>query len=438
MIRSLWTARTGLDAQQTHLDVISNNLANVSTNGFKRQRAIFEDLLYQTIRQPGAQSTQQTQISSGLQIGTGVKPVATERIFTQGTLQQTGGSLDVAVQGNGFFQISMPDGTTAYTRDGAFQLDSQGNVSPPAATRSPTTSTFPADALSVTIGKDGTVSVLQAGGVAPVEIGAVQLATFVNPGGLQAAGRTCSTRPPPAAWPRRPARHQWLGCAQPGLCRGLERQRRRRAGEHDRHPARLRAQLARHLHLRPDARSADPALRLAAMKFSAALALAALALLSGCASIYPTTPTAVHQPMTARPESRAQSLPATGSIYQAAYARPLFEDRRARNVGDTITINLVERNTAQKSANANATRNGNMSAGIGPISRLPLKGLNGLELEADSESDFAGKGAAAANNAFNGTITVTVIDVYPNGNLLVSGEKMVAINQGNEFIRFSG
>ena len=174
------------------------------------------------------------------------------------------------------------------------------------------------------------------------------------------------------------------------------------------------------------------------MKFSAALALAALALLSGCASIYPTTPTAVHQPMTARPESRAQALPATGSIYQAAYARPLFEDRRARNVGDTITINLVERNTAQKSANANATRNGNMSAGIGPISRLPLKGLNGLELEADSESDFAGKGAAAANTAFNGTITVTVIDVYPNGNLLVSGEKMVAINQGNEFIRFSG
>ncbi|MHB1371553.1 MAG: flagellar basal body L-ring protein FlgH, partial [Pseudomonadaceae bacterium] len=112
--------------------------------------------------------------------------------------------------------------------------------------------------------------------------------------------------------------------------------------------------------------------------------------------------------------------------------------RRARQVGDTITINLVERNTAQKSANANATRTGSMTAGIGPINRLPLSGLNGLELEADAESDFAGKGAAAANNAFNGTITVTVIDVYPNGNLLVSGEKMVAINQGNEFIRFSG
>ncbi|MHB8786279.1 MAG: flagellar basal body L-ring protein FlgH [Thauera sp.] len=174
------------------------------------------------------------------------------------------------------------------------------------------------------------------------------------------------------------------------------------------------------------------------MKLSALLSFAALALLSGCASIYPTPPTAVHQPMTARPEARAQAMPATGAIYQVAHARPLFEDRRARQVGDTITINLVERNTAQKSANANATRTGSMTAGIGPINRLPLSGLNGLELEADAESDFAGKGAAAANNAFNGTITVTVIDVYPNGNLLVSGEKMVAINQGNEFIRFSG
>jgi flagellar basal-body rod protein FlgG len=188
MIRSLWTARTGLDAQQTSLDVISNNLANVSTNGFKRQRAIFEDLLYQTIRQPGAQSTQQTQISSGLQIGTGVKPVATERIFTQGTLQQTGGSLDVAVQGNGFFQIAMPDGTTAYTRDGAFQLDSQGNMVTASGYTLADNINIPADALSVTIGKDGTVSVLQAGGVAPVEIGALQLATFINSGGLQAAG----------------------------------------------------------------------------------------------------------------------------------------------------------------------------------------------------------------------------------------------------------
>ena len=170
----------------------------------------------------------------------------------------------------------------------------------------------------------------------------------------------------------------------------------------------------------------------------ASLAAAVFALLSGCAAIQATPPSAVHQPMSVRPEAMATALPANGAIYQTVQARPLFEDRRARRIGDTITINLVERNTAQKSANANATRNGNMTAGIGPISRLPLSGLNGLELEAEAESDFNGKGAAAANNVFNGTITVTVIDVYPNGNLLVSGEKMVAINQGNEFIRFSG
>ena len=170
----------------------------------------------------------------------------------------------------------------------------------------------------------------------------------------------------------------------------------------------------------------------------ASLAAAVFALLSGCAAIQATPPSAVHQPMSVRPEAMATALPANGAIYQTVQARPLFEDRRARRIGDTITINLVERNTAQKSANANATRNGNMTAGIGPINRLPLTGLNGLELEAEAESDFNGKGAAAANNVFNGTITVTVIDVYPNGNLLVSGEKMVAINQGNEFIRFSG
>lgn len=188
MIRSLWTARTGLDAQQTSLDVISNNLANVSTNGFKRQRAVFEDLLYQTIRQPGAQSTQQTQISSGLQIGTGVKPVATERIFTQGNLQQTGGSLDLALQGSGFFQIAMPDGTTTYTRDGAFQLDNQGNVVTASGYQLADNINIPADALSVTVGKDGTVSVLQPGAAAPVQVGTIQVATFINPGGLQSAG----------------------------------------------------------------------------------------------------------------------------------------------------------------------------------------------------------------------------------------------------------
>ena len=163
-----------------------------------------------------------------------------------------------------------------------------------------------------------------------------------------------------------------------------------------------------------------------------------LALLSGCASIYPTPPTAVHQPMTARPEPRPQVQPATGAIFQAAQARPLFEDRRARHVGDTLTINLVESTTAQKAANSSATRGSGISGGITAASRVPLAGLAGMNVEAGMDSEFSGKGASAANNRFNGTISVTVIEVYPNGNLLVSGEKQVAINQGNEFIRFSG
>ena len=174
------------------------------------------------------------------------------------------------------------------------------------------------------------------------------------------------------------------------------------------------------------------------MNTSRILALVALALLSGCAAVHTTPPTAVHQPMTAVPEARAQMVPANGAIYQASHARPLFEDRRARNVGDTLTINLVERNAAQKASNANATRGSTMTGGITTLGRVPLSGLGGLEVEAGADSTFTGRGAAAANNAFNGTITVTVIDVYPNGNLLVSGEKQLAINQGNEFIRFSG
>lgn len=188
MIRSLWIAKTGLDAQQTQMDVISNNLANVSTNGFKRSRAVFEDLLYQTIRQPGAQSSQQTQVPSGLQIGTGVRPVAAERIHTQGNLQQTGNQLDVAIQGAGFFQVLMPDGTTAYTRDGSFQSNSQGQLVTSNGFTIQPALTIPANATSVTIGTDGVVSVTQPGVAAPVQVGSLQLATFINPAGLQSQG----------------------------------------------------------------------------------------------------------------------------------------------------------------------------------------------------------------------------------------------------------
>ena len=188
MIRSLWIAKTGLDAQQSQMDVIANNLANVSTSGFKRSRAVFEDLLYQTMRQPGAQSSQQTQLPSGLQVGTGVRLVATERIFTQGNLQQTSNDKDLAIQGNGFFQVLLPDGTTAYTRDGSFQIDSQGQMVTSSGFVIQPAITIPANAQSITVGRDGTVSVLQAGTIAPTQVGALQLATFINPAGLEAKG----------------------------------------------------------------------------------------------------------------------------------------------------------------------------------------------------------------------------------------------------------
>ncbi|TLS19543.1 flagellar basal-body rod protein FlgG [Azospira sp. APE16] len=188
MIRSLWIARTGLDAQQTQMDVIANNLANTSTNGFKKSRAIFEDLLYQTVRQAGAQSSQQTQIPAGLQIGTGAKPVSTERIFTQGNLQQTGNSLDVAINGTGFFQILMPDGSTAYTRDGSFHQDNQGQLVTASGYPLQPSITIPQNATSVTIAKDGTVSITQQGTTAATQIGSIQLVSFINNAGLQSIG----------------------------------------------------------------------------------------------------------------------------------------------------------------------------------------------------------------------------------------------------------
>jgi flagellar basal-body rod protein FlgG len=188
MIRSLYIAKTGLEAQQTNLDVVTNNLANVSTNGFKKSRAVFEDLLYQNVRQPGAQSSQQTQLPSGLQIGTGVRAVATERIHTQGNPQQTGNSKDVMINGSGFFQVLMPDGTTAYTRDGSFQTDSNGQLVTSSGYVLQPPITVPSNALSMTVGRDGTVSVTTPGTVAPTQIGSIQVSNFVNPAGLESLG----------------------------------------------------------------------------------------------------------------------------------------------------------------------------------------------------------------------------------------------------------
>jgi flagellar basal-body rod protein FlgG len=189
MIRSLWIARTGLDAQQTQLDVIANNLANVSTNGFKRSRAVFEDLIYQTLRQPGSQTTQQNQVPTGLQLGTGARPITTARLFTQGNIQKTDNPLDLAIQGHGFFQILLPDGTTGYTRDGSFQKDNQGQLVTSDGYPVQPAITIPNDALSISVGLDGTVTVTQPGVTGSVQIGSIQIATFINPAGLLSLGQ---------------------------------------------------------------------------------------------------------------------------------------------------------------------------------------------------------------------------------------------------------
>lgn len=189
MDEALWIAKTGLEAQQKRMAVTSNNLANVNTTGFKRSRAVFEDLLYQNQSQVGAQSSEDTQLPSGLMIGTGVRVVATEKIFTQGNIVQTGNSLDMAIQGRGFFQILMPDGDFGYTRDGTFQMNSEGEMVTSNGYMLQPGITIPEDALSVTIGTDGIVTVLQPGSSAPTEVGNVELVDFVNPGGLQPVGQ---------------------------------------------------------------------------------------------------------------------------------------------------------------------------------------------------------------------------------------------------------
>jgi flagellar basal-body rod protein FlgG len=188
MNQALWVGKTGLEAQQTRMGVITNNLANVNTTGFKRDRAIFQDLFYQNVRQPGAQSTQSSQLPSGLMLGTGVHTVATEKLYTQGNIAQTGNAFDLAVTGRGFFQVTMPDGTTAYTRDGSFQIDSQGQMVTSSGYVVQPGITIPQGAQNVTVGSDGTVSAQIAGNAAPTQVGTLQLADFINTAGLQPIG----------------------------------------------------------------------------------------------------------------------------------------------------------------------------------------------------------------------------------------------------------
>ncbi len=188
MLSSLWIAKTGLDAQQTRMDVISNNLANANTTGFKSSRASFQDLMYQNRAQPGAQTTEQTLSPTGLMLGTGVRVVGTEKLFTQGEVSQTGNSLDVAIQGRGFLQVSMPDGTIAYTRDGSLHTDANGQLVTADGYPLDPGITLPSNVQSITIGADGTVSATTNGSGAAVQVGTLQLADFVNPAGLQPKG----------------------------------------------------------------------------------------------------------------------------------------------------------------------------------------------------------------------------------------------------------
>jgi flagellar basal-body rod protein FlgG len=189
MINSLWISKTGMEAQQMQLDVISNNLANSSTNGYKKSHAVFEDLMYQNLRQVGSNTSEQSTLPTGLQLGLGVRTVATSRSFAQGNLQQTSNNLDVAIQGNGFFQVTMPDGTTGYTRDGAFQIDSTGRLVTSNGLPILNGITIPANATNVSISQDGAVSATVPGNVTPQSIGTITLASFINPAGLEPKGQ---------------------------------------------------------------------------------------------------------------------------------------------------------------------------------------------------------------------------------------------------------
>src|SRR5215510_11717567 len=189
MLRALYTAATGMQAQQINIDTIANNIANVNTTGFKQGRAEFQDLLYQNMRPAGTASSSSTEYPVGLQLGLGTRPVATDRIYRQGDFRQTGNSLDLVVEGKGFFQVRLPSGEIAYTRDGSFHLNSQGIVTTADGNPLEPQITIPVDAQEIVIGSDGTVSVTQPGQSTAQQVGTIQIASFQNPSGLNAMGR---------------------------------------------------------------------------------------------------------------------------------------------------------------------------------------------------------------------------------------------------------
>lgn len=222
MLRSLWIAKTGMEGQQTKLDSISHNLANVGTNGFKRGGVVFEDLMYQNLRQSGAASSEQSQLPTGLQVGLGVRAAGLTRSFTQGNLTQTGSNTDIAIKGNGFFQIQMPDGSTAYTRDGSFQVDANGQLVTNQGYVVQPGITIPANALTVTIANDGVVQVTTPGATAtPQTIGQIQLASFINPPGLEPRGQNLFAETAASGQPQTAAPNSnGMGALQQGFVEG--------------------------------------------------------------------------------------------------------------------------------------------------------------------------------------------------------------------------
>jgi flagellar basal-body rod protein FlgG len=188
MQRALWTAASGMTAQQLNIDTIANNLANANTTGFKRARARFEDLLYQTLRAPGSFASQRTQYPAGIQLGLGTRPAAVEKLYSQGDLKKTDNPLDLVIQGDGFFKITLPDGTTGYTRDGAFALDRDGQLVNAEGYALEPAITIPQGTVRIEIGADGTVTSIQNGQTSGTQVGSVELASFLNPSGLRAMG----------------------------------------------------------------------------------------------------------------------------------------------------------------------------------------------------------------------------------------------------------
>ena len=253
MINSLWIAKTGMSAQQTQLDVISHNLANVSTTGYKRNNAVFEDLIYQNLRQVGANTTEQNQLPTGLHLGLGVRTVATSRNFMQGSLQESKNNLDVAINGNGFFEVTMPDGTVGYTRDGSFQVDAQGRMVTSSGLPVVNGITIPANATSVTISAEGAVAVTVPGNTQPQTVGNLAMASFINPAGLEPIGQNLFKESAASGQPQQGTPGTRPGHHQARVSGSLQRQRGGRAGHHDPDPTRLRDEFQGHPDLGPDA-----------------------------------------------------------------------------------------------------------------------------------------------------------------------------------------